>query len=374
TKGGVVVRNLDEGGKFPENFDSYQQVSAGDLVTCLFDVPETPRTIGLSPHNGMITGAYDVFEFTERVNPRYFEYYYLALDDRKGLSYFYSGLRNVIRTPVFLSIPMPVPPLDEQKAIADFLDRELAQIDALIEKLNQVAVYLDERERSLIWSMVTKGLENNSDVKSAGLSWIAQIPSHWEVRKIAGVHKFVTGGTPNSTNEEFYDGTYPWITISDLNGDEVRETKSSLSHAGVKAANLQMVPKGALLFSFKLSVGQVAFTGLDCYTNEAIAAFIPNELIFQRWAFYAYPVFLMQNANWNIYGARLMNAALIRGARILLPPIAEQVAIAGILDAKVSELQALRKQCHASAELMRERRRSLISAAVTGKIDVRKVA
>jgi type I restriction enzyme S subunit len=150
TKQGVIVRNLEEGGKFPENFDSYQQVVPGNLVTCLFDVEETPRTIGLAKNFGMITGAYDVFEFTSLVNPRFFEYYYLALDDRKGLKYFYSGLRNVIRTPVFLAIPMPLPPREEQDSIVEFLDHELAHLDLLATKLEALLKSLDELRAAII--------------------------------------------------------------------------------------------------------------------------------------------------------------------------------------------------------------------------------
>lgn len=358
-----------------EDLASYQFVEQGDLV--VNKMKAWQGTFAVSEYEGIVSPAYFVFKPHHSESSKFLHY---LLRSAPYIAH-YNQISNGVRIgqwdldPAQFRITQVVlPPLNEQKAIADFLDRELAQIDASIEKLNKVVLNLDERQRSLIWSMVTKSLNDNSGVKYSGLSWITDVPSHWEIRKVAGIHKFVTGGTPNSSNQEFYNGTYPWITIADLNGGEIRETKSALSEAGVKAANLKMVPKGALLFSFKLSVGQVAFTGLDCYTNEAIAAFIPNEVIHQRWAFYAYPVFLIQNANWNIYGARLMNASLIRGARILLPPIKEQETIATILDQKLEEIQRLRNKCQASAELLYDRRQSLVSAAVTGKLDVQKVA
>ena len=97
TKKGIIVRDVSSGrGKFSADMGSCQEVKSGDLVFCLFDVPETPRTVGLSSHNGMITGAYTIFECDDCQLRRYLEAYYIAMDDRKLLSPMYSGLRNTI--------------------------------------------------------------------------------------------------------------------------------------------------------------------------------------------------------------------------------------------------------------------------------------
>ena len=97
TKQGVIVRDVSSGkGKFSADMGTSQEVRNGDLVFCLFDVPETPRTVGLSRHDGMITGAYTVFECSTRGIAEYFELFYRAMDDHKLLSPLYSGLRNTI--------------------------------------------------------------------------------------------------------------------------------------------------------------------------------------------------------------------------------------------------------------------------------------
>jgi type I restriction enzyme, S subunit len=102
TKQGVIVRDVASGkGKFSSDMGTSQEVRIGDLVFCLFDVPETPRTVGLSPHAGMITGAYTVFESIVQKTAGYFEVFYRAMDDRKLLSPLYSGLRNTIPPPPF---------------------------------------------------------------------------------------------------------------------------------------------------------------------------------------------------------------------------------------------------------------------------------
>src|ERR1017187_5445895 len=103
TKQGVIIRDISTGkGKFSSDMGTSQQVRVGDLVFCLFDVPETPRTVGLSRHNGMITGAYTVFECSDAGLSEYLERFYQAMDDRKLLSPLYSGLRNTIPPTRFL--------------------------------------------------------------------------------------------------------------------------------------------------------------------------------------------------------------------------------------------------------------------------------
>ena len=122
TKRGVIVRDVASGkGKFSSDMGTSQEVREGDLVFCLFDVPETPRTVGLSPHNGMITGAYTIFECPNPKLAQYFELFYRAMDDRKLLSPLYSGLRNTIPPSRFIGTKTPQPPAEEQAAMVRFL-------------------------------------------------------------------------------------------------------------------------------------------------------------------------------------------------------------------------------------------------------------
>ena len=150
TLGGVVVRDMDGGGKFPAEFDDYQIVQKDDLVFCLFDIDETPRTIGIAHNHGMITGAYSVYRALPICVPEYACYYFLHLDSFKGLRPFYTGLRKVVRADTFAKVEMLAPPLEEQKQIASFLDYETAKIDALIEKQQQLIALLGEKRQAVI--------------------------------------------------------------------------------------------------------------------------------------------------------------------------------------------------------------------------------
>lgn len=157
TKQGVIVRDLTEGkGKFPKDFESYLVVKPNNLVFCLFDIDETPRTVGLVHNDGMLTGAYSNFEIDERiVLPEFAYYYYLQVDNIKGLRPYYTGLRKVVRANTFSMLRIPIPSMEEQHAIVSYITERVAKIDSLIEKLNKEIECIKEYKQRLISDVVT---------------------------------------------------------------------------------------------------------------------------------------------------------------------------------------------------------------------------
>lgn len=153
---GIIKRDMENPeGKFPAEFDTYQEVEPGDFVFCHFDVEETPRTVGLSDHAGMITGAYTVYEPEPDCDPRYLLHFHIFADTDKKLRSLYKGLRNTISKDVFGAFKIPMPPRDEQESIVSHIDRETGKIDVVIGlKQSQIAV-LSEYKSSLINSAVT---------------------------------------------------------------------------------------------------------------------------------------------------------------------------------------------------------------------------
>lgn len=146
TLNGIIPRDMDGGGKFPESFDKYKIAKNGDMAFCLFDIDETPRTVGLSGYNGMLTGAYTIMRVSN-INARFIYYYYLALDNGKMLRPLYTGLRKTININTFQSTKVPVPPREEQDQIVRFLDWKVSSINRLInikqEQLRKVKELLD---------------------------------------------------------------------------------------------------------------------------------------------------------------------------------------------------------------------------------------
>lgn len=153
---GIIKRDMDNPeGKFPADFDTYQEVKKGDFVFCLFDVEETPRTVGLSEYDGMITGAYTVLRNFKEVNNTFLYYFYLNLDSRKELKYLYKGLRNTIPKDSFFSFKSLIPPWNEQNAIVNYIESQSAKIEKAIALQEQQIEKLKELKSTLIDSAVT---------------------------------------------------------------------------------------------------------------------------------------------------------------------------------------------------------------------------
>lgn len=157
TTKGVIVRDLESGkGKFPKDFDTYQFVRKGELVFCLFDIDETPRTVGLVDTEGMITGAYTTFKVNSEIAlPEYVYNYFLCVDNIKALKPYYSGLRKTVRADKFLQIYIPLPPLDEQRAIVAYIDEKCQKIDTLVSELQAEIDNMKEYKQRLIADCVT---------------------------------------------------------------------------------------------------------------------------------------------------------------------------------------------------------------------------
>lgn len=156
TTRGVIERDISENfGKFPESFDTYQEVQPGNFVFCLFDIDETPRTVGLSTLPGMITGAYAVFDCLSPAYAGYLYHLFLHLDTCKGLKPFYTGLRKTIRPPKFAAIRIPYPPEEEAWRIVEHIETQTSKIDQLIAKSERSIDLLREKRSALITAAVT---------------------------------------------------------------------------------------------------------------------------------------------------------------------------------------------------------------------------
>lgn len=200
--------------------------------------------------------------------------------------------------------------------------------------------------------------------KDSGVEWLGEIPKHWQLISLKRLVKFQVGGTPSTSDSKAYDGDLPWVTIADLSGRYTNKFHY-ISKRGVRLANIPLTPKGSLLYSFKLSIGQVAFADRDLYTNEAIATFISSGSECSEWLYYMLPIFLERNAATNIYGAKILNQDLIKNACILDVPLSEQMQISNFLDKRVLEIDqaiAIKEQ---QIALFNEHKQIVIQKAVT---------
>jgi type I restriction enzyme S subunit len=156
TTEGVILRDVSTGkGKFPKDFEMYNVVYPNNIIFCLFDLDETPRTVGLCYNYGMITNAYTTFKIKDTVLPEYITNYYLAVDNIKALRPYYSGLRKVVQSNRFNSIQIPLPPIEEQKEIVEYIDAATTKADKMIVELTNHVESMKEYKQRLIADVVT---------------------------------------------------------------------------------------------------------------------------------------------------------------------------------------------------------------------------
>ena len=205
------------------------------------------------------------------------------------------------------------------------------------------------------------------EMKDSGLKWIGAVPKHWEVRKVKNYYHMQTGFTPDTKNESYYDdvGGYDWVNISDIqDGKVITSSKKKVSQSFVDAFHPAIIPEGSMMYSFKLSVGQTAFAGKPMYSNEAIASFLPDESVNLHYLRYS-SMFIVENAQTNIYNAKILNQDLIQNAYVPFPPLAEQRIIADYLDQRCAEIDAVIERTKATIEEYKKLKQSIITEAVT---------
>lgn len=203
-------------------------------------------------------------------------------------------------------------------------------------------------------------------MKYSNVHWIGNIPRDWYIRPLKSLYYLTTGFTPNSKDDALYDENGEvWVTIGDLKGSLVTDSKQKISAEVAKMHIKEMTKKGSLMYSFKLSVGTVAFAGKDLFTNEAIASLWPkNDLGNLNYLKYASSL-IIGNANTNIYGAFIMNQQLILNAPLPVPMKNEQQAIADYLDDKCSKIDEIIAEAKASINEYKELKQSVITNITT---------
>ena len=276
------------------------------------------------------------------------------------------------------SLKMAFPDVHEQHAIVAYLDRETSRIDALIEKKQKQIELLQEKRTALISHAVTKGLNPNVKMKDSGVEWLGEIPAHWEVRRVKrlGSIRYGLGEPP-----EYVDDGLPFIRATDINSGKIDLDT-------VKKVRPDDVPwnRDPSLGLYEiLVVRSGAYTGDSALVTEntigAIAGYDMVLTISKAYApFVAWALLSRYMLQGQIYLERLraaqphLNAEELGGFVIMTPPYAEQRSIAAFLNRETARIDALVEKVKKSIALLREYRTSLISAAVTGKIDVRKEA
>jgi len=370
TKKGVIVRDLSDGkGKFPKDYEAYKIVHPNDFILCLFDVDETPRTVGIAKHEGMITGAYDVFDIVG-ANREYIYYLYLSFDDAKSLKPLYKGLRKTIPLPSLRSSYLFLPTIDEQVAITDYIKSEVNKIDHLISETEKEISLLNELKQAEIARMVTSGLNPNVQMKNSGITWIGDIPAHWEVRRIKWLFK------ENDTRN--VNLSYQLLSFSRSKGIIPYSDINDKAPSASDLSKYKIIRPGQLLEN-----RMQAWSGM--FGSSKIEGCVsPDYAVFDRTNenvnvdYYGYlfrtPLYVQQFANASKGvgdGFNRLYTPAFGAIYAIFPPSDEQTAIVSAIEAAKVKIDAMTSQLTRQITYLQELKQRIISDAVTGKIDVR---
>ncbi len=271
-----------------------------------------------------------------------------------------------------------LPLLPEQRAIAAYLDRETARIDALIARKRELLDLLERQRAALISHAVTKGLNPAAPLKDSGIPWLGEIPGHWDVRRL----KFVTNVNPDTLPETTpKDYTFAYIDIGNVSSDgNVSDPQEYTFESAPTRARRKVNTGDTIISTVRTYLQAIAYIEghlSSCIFSTGFAVLRPRENIHPRYLYYlvrsqGFVDAVMAHSNGVSYPA--INPTTLAGLWGLLPPLPEQRAIAEYLDRETARIDRLKGEIEASIELLQRYRTALISAAVTGKMDVRGAA
>ncbi|SDE12389.1 restriction endonuclease subunit S [Peptococcus niger] len=380
TLNGIIPRDLDAGGKFPSDFGKYKVIKKGDMVFCLFDVDETPRTVGLSNFDGMLTGAYTIMD-VNNINSRYILYYYLALDNGKLLKPLYTGLRKTINVNTFQSTQIPAPPRAEQDQIVRFLDWKVSAVNRLISvKKKQVIVYRELR-KAIIDQGMLYGFKN-TDRKDSGIYWLGEVPATWDVlplKRICRANASISDIVKTKNDSDLVT-FLPMENVSETgNVDcsikkkiaDVRTGFSSFSKGDVVVAKITPCfenGKGACLDDLDTDIG----FGTTEFINLR-----PSEKVLSK---YLYMITMTrpfrklgEEVMTGSAGQKRVSVNYIKNFTLGIPGIEEQESILAKIEQRLVQIDKIIEIERENIKHLLELKARIISDAVTGKIDVRNI-
>ncbi|MGH8557350.1 MAG: restriction endonuclease subunit S [Methylococcales bacterium] len=347
-----------------EDKTAYKRVRPGDLVYNMMRAWQ--GAFGVAIIDGLVSPAYVVARPNKKIHSSYFESLFripMYIEEFRRASKGIADFRQRLYWEHFRQVKVVFPPLDEQIAIAAFLDRETGKIDALISEQQRLIELLKEKRQSVISRAVTKGLNPAAPMKDSGIEWLGEVPEHWALKRLKRNLRLLTEKTSQRDNPVALENVESW-------SGRFIQTETLFEGEGIA------FERGDILFG-KLRP-YLAKAYLTENTGEAIGDFHvlrPTNDIDSR--FSQYQILnreFIAIVDGSTFGAKMprVNWEFLGNIVLTTPPLVEQQTIAAFLDRETAKIDALIAEQQRAITLLQERRAALISAAVTGKIDVRK--
>lgn len=372
----------DVGNKKPEDLTKCKLVKQGNLV--INSMNYAIGSYGMSPFNGVCSPVYIVLEPKEQIVERR---YALRLFENKPMQKHLAQLGNgilqhraAIKWDDIKPQAVPVPPLEEQRAILYFLDRETQRIDSLIEEKQTFIKLLKEKRQALISHVVTKGLNPNVEMQDSGIEWIGQVPKHWVIRRLKHTSTLQSGIAKGKDNGNKETLSVPMLRVANVQDgyvklDDVHEINvlpHEVERYALKDGDVLMNEGGD---NDKLGRGTVWKEQIKPCIHQNHVFVIRVTDIEPEWLGWltqsAYAKFYFFRVSKQSTNLASISSTNVKEVHLLIPPADERKIIMEYLEKQTSKLKLLIQDVEESITLLKEHRTSLISAAVTGKIDVR---
>jgi len=380
--GRIIPKDINSNdGLLPESFETYQIVRPGDIVFRLTDLQNDKRSLrtAIVEETGIITSAY-VAARPVGIAPHFLSQLLRAYDVTKVFYSMGGGLRQSMKFSDLKRLPTLLPPPDEQAAISAFLDRETDKIETLVAEQEKLIALLKEKRQAVISHAVTKGLDPAVPMKDSGIEWLGKVPAHWSVSKLRYMTSRISSGkTPLGGSETYVDQGITFLRSQNVYDDGLHlddvvyiseEIDEAMAGSRVRSGDILLNITGASIG--RSCIVPMGFGAANVNQHVCVVRLSDPELsAFVGWFLKATPI--KQQIDFVQEGAARegLNFQQIASFAVPISPIAEQNAIEAFLNKETAKLDALTADAEKAIELLKERRSALISAAVTGKIDVR---
>ena len=331
------------------------------------------QRVAISPKDGIITSAYVVISPRENVNPYYFCYLFKDMDNMKMFHGMGSGIRKTLSFKELRNQLIPIPTVEEQNAIVRYLDAATSKIDKAISMQQKMIDLLNERKQIIIKNAVTKGLDENVEMKDSGVEWIGMIPKHWEILKLKRCASIKTGTTPPTNERKYFDGgRISWFTPGDLNDLHLKFASKTITQKAIDDKVGRLFPAKTIYFvGIGATVAKVSACDFAASSNQQINAIICNEsldYIFATYVLKSEQEFIRNMANYVTLP--IINQSDTGLIDMIVPPKSEQQAIVAYLGKEMQRFDSAISNCQRQITLLQERKQIIINEVVTGKVKV----
>lgn len=361
----------------------YKRVAPNDLAYNMMRAWQ--GAFGTVAVDGLVSPAYVVAEPIDAFHTGYIEHLLrtsMAIEEMRRYSRGIADFRMRLYWDYFRDLKVCLPPLDEQDAILNRISRETARIDALITKKTRFIELLKEKRHALITHAVTKGLDPDVPMRDSGVEWIGEVPEHWSVQPIKYLVNIGNGSTPSKENGTYWEnGTFPWLTSSCVNLELIESAEQFVTDTALRECHLPIITPPAVLVGITgqgKTRGMASTLTIEATINQHIAFLKPTSKSIRIELLREFLNAAYEWLRFDSEGVGSTKGAItceqLGNTKIALPPLSEQEEILDLIGRQTDRLDRLTSKTQRSIDLLKERRAALITAAVTGQIDLRESA